>query len=74
MALITDRGITLVGVSLANLGTDSAIQLTLPYEDTRPNALDSVLDNIHDRFGTDAITRAVLVSHDQGFSVPLLPD
>lgn len=31
LPLITDRGITLVGVSLANLDTDSAIQLALPY-------------------------------------------
>ena len=74
LPLITDRGITLVGVSLANLDADSAIQLALPYEDTRPNALDSALDDIRDRFGTDAITRAVLVGRDQGFSVPLLPD
>ena len=74
LPLITDRGITLVGVSLVNLDADSAIQLALPYEDTRPNALDSALDDIRDRFGTDAITRAVLVGRDQGFSVPLLPD
>ena len=74
LPLITDRGITLVGVSLVNLDADSAIQLALPYEDTRPNPLDSALDDIRDRFGTDAITRAVLVGRDQGFSVPLLPD
>ena len=74
LPLITDRGITLVGVSLVNLDADSAIQLALPYEATRPNPLDSALDDIRDRFGTDAITRAVLVGRDQGFSVPLLPD
>jgi DNA polymerase IV len=29
---------------------------------------------VRDRFGTDAITRAVLVGRDTGISVPLLPD
>jgi DNA polymerase IV len=29
---------------------------------------------VRDRFGTAAITRAVLLGRDQGPSVPLLPD
>jgi DNA polymerase IV len=33
-----------------------------------------VLDDIRERFGSDAITRAVLLGRDHGPSVPLLPD
>ncbi len=32
------------------------------------------LDDLRDRCGPDAITRAVLLDRDQGHSVPLLPD
>ncbi len=72
--LIEDRGITLLGVSLGNLDDDGAIQLALPFDRLRPNDLDAALNDIRDRFGSAAITRAVLVGRDQGFSVPLLPD
>ena len=33
-----------------------------------------VLDDVRDRFGTTAITRAVLLHRDQGVVMPLLPD
>ena len=72
--LIEDRGITLLGVSLGNLDDDGASQLALPFDRLRPNDLDAALNDIRDRFGSAAITRAVLVGRDQGFSVPLLPD
>jgi DNA polymerase-4 len=29
---------------------------------------------VRERFGTDAITRAVLLGRDPGLTVPLLPD
>jgi DNA polymerase-4 len=29
---------------------------------------------VHDRFGSAALTRGVLVGRDTGMSVPLLPD
>jgi DNA polymerase-4 len=71
---IEARGITLVGVSLLNLDDDGAIQLALPLDrDSRP-ALDLALDDIRDRFGSAAITRAVLLGRDPGITVPLLPD
>ena len=38
------------------------------------HALDAALDDVRDRFGSAAITRAVLLGRDQGLSVPLLPD
>ncbi len=74
LPLIERRGITLIGVSLANLGDGGAIQLALPLDRAQPAALDAALDRIRDRFGSDAVTRAVLLGRDQGPAVPLLPD
>jgi DNA polymerase-4 len=74
MPMIEARGITLLGVALANLAHDDAVQLALPLDRAPPNALDAALDDIRDRFGSRAITRAVLVGRDQGLTVPLLPD
>lgn len=74
MPTITSRGVTLLGVSLANLHNDDAIQLMLPFEDQEPGALDAALDHVRDRFGASAVTRAALLGRDTGFSVPLLPD
>jgi DNA polymerase IV len=73
MPMIERRGLTLVGVSLGNLEDGGAIQLALPL-DRPPGALDAALDEVRDRFGAAAITRAVLLGRDQGLSVPLLPD
>jgi DNA polymerase-4 len=72
--LIQRQGLTLVGVSLANLHDDGAIQLALPFDRQRAGALDATLDDLRDRFGSAAVTRAVLLGRDQGPSVPLLPD
>jgi DNA polymerase-4 len=73
MPMIKRQGVTLVGVALGNLEDDGAIQLALPF-DERAGALDAALDEVRDRFGSAAITRAVLLGRDQGLSVPLLPD
>jgi DNA polymerase IV len=73
MPMIRRQGITLVGVAVANLDDSGVIQLTLPFE--RHNGdLDAALDQVRERFGTDAVTRAVLLGRDQGLTVPLLPD
>ena len=72
--MIERRGITLVGVSISNLVDATAVQLALPFDRASGIALDAALDEIRDRFGTDAITRAVLLGHNQGLVVPLLPD
>jgi DNA polymerase-4 len=68
------QGLTLIGVALSNLDNDDAIQLTLPFDSHESDDLDSALDNVRDRFGSAAITRAVLLGDDNGPSVPLLPD
>jgi DNA polymerase-4 len=69
--LIARRGITLVGVALSNLEDAGPGQLPL---DDRTATLDSTLDELRDRFGTEVITRAVLLDRDTGPDVPRLPD
>ena len=74
MPMIERQGLTLVGVALGNLTDDRAIQLALPFGEHCAGALDATLDSVRDRFGSAAITRAVLLGRDHGPSVPLLPD
>jgi DNA polymerase IV len=71
--MIERQGLTLVGVTVANFDDDGVVQLTLPF-DWRREALDAALDEVCDRFGPAAVTRAVLLGRDRGLSVPLLPD
>ena len=68
------RGLTLVGVAVANLENDRPMQLTLPFDGPGTAALDAALDEIRDRYGTTAVTRAVLLGRDPGLVMPLLPD
>lgn len=72
--LIEEQGCTLIGVTLANLDNDDAIQMALPFDRRWVPALDEALDELKERYGSSAVTRAVLLGRDQGFSVPLLPD
>ncbi len=72
--MIERRGITLIGVALSNLGDSGAVQLALPLDRRDPIALDTALDNVRERFGSAAITRAALIGRGQGVTVPLLPD
>ena len=68
------QGLTLIGVAVGNLDDDDAIQLELPFDRPAASALDAALDDVRDRFGSAAVTRAVLLGRDQGMSVPMLPD
>ncbi len=72
--LIRRRGITLIGLSFGNLLDDDAIQLSLPFDRHATAALDGVLDDVKERFGAEAVGRAVLLGRHPGISVPLLPD
>ena len=74
MPTIERRGLTLVGVAVANLENDLPAQLMLPLDGYSSGALDAALDEVRVRFGSAAITRAVLLGRDQGLSPPLLPD
>jgi DNA polymerase-4 len=72
--MIESRGITLVGIALSNLADDSDVQLVLPFERQPAGALDASLDALRERFGSQSVTRAVLLGRDPGIQVPLLPD
>lgn len=72
--LIEAQGLTLVGISLTNLENENRIQLTLPFERPQHAALDVALDEVRDRFGSAAVTRAVLLGRNPGLAMPLLPD
>ncbi|MFW0783417.1 DNA polymerase IV [Gordonia sp. CPCC 206044] len=74
MPLIRDRGCTLIGLSLTNLDDHDSIQLTLPFEADHGAELDIAMDQLRDRFGRDAVTRAVLVGRHHGDDAPMLPD
>ncbi len=71
--LIERRGLTLVGVAVGNLDDDGAVQLHLPF-DRHTRALDTALDEVRERFGGTAVTRAVLLGRDPAMSVPMLAD
>ena len=72
--MIERQGLTLLGISLTNLYDVDAVQLALPFDAQRASALDATVDSVRERYGSAAITRAVLLGRDQGISVPLLPD
>jgi DNA polymerase-4 len=74
MPTIERRGLTLVGVAVANLENADAVQLLLPFDRRDEQALDAALDEVRERFGSTAITRAVLLGRDGGIAMPLLPD
>lgn len=72
MPTIERRGLTLVGITVANLGDRRGVQLPLPF-DGRATALDAVLDEVRDRFGPSAMTRAVLLGRGERHSAWLFP-
>jgi DNA polymerase-4 len=75
--MISQRGLTLVGIAVGNLGgrgADGAVQLLLPLEGAPSAALDGAMDRIKDRFGATALTRGVLLGRDPGWEMPMLPD
>jgi DNA polymerase IV len=74
MPMIRRQGITLIGIAVANLDDSGAIQLTLPFDRQSGTALDAALDEVRERFGSGAVTRAALLGRDPGLTVPLLPD
>jgi len=70
---IDRRGLTLVGVAVGNLQEGRSLQLALPF-DRDSDALDAALDEVWQRFGSQAVTRAVLLDRGRGVEMPLLPD
>ena len=74
LPMIEDQGLTLIGIAVANLDNNHALQLEFPFDGDVGNALDTALDDVQHRFGSSAVTRAVLLGKDQGLTVPQLPD
>jgi DNA polymerase-4 len=72
--LIVDRGLTLVGVAVANLENDDALQLPLPFHPRDALVLDEAVDQVRDRYGSEAVTLALLLGRDRGYTMPMLPD
>jgi DNA polymerase-4 len=72
--MIRERGLTLVGMTIADLDDATSIQLSLPFNRTANGALDDALDNVRDRFGASAVKRAVLLGRREGVQIPMLPD
>ncbi len=58
--LVERRGLTLVGITVTNLG-GAAGQLALPLDGRDHTALEAALDRVRDRYGAGAVTRATLV-------------
>src|SRR5262245_35205078 len=71
--MIETRGLTLVGISVGNLADHEPVQLALPF-DRLTRSLDVAVDDVRERFGNRALTRAVLLDTDQRPEMPLLPD
>ncbi|MDQ4068874.1 MAG: DNA polymerase IV [Actinomycetota bacterium] len=74
LPMVRRRGLTLVGVAVGNLDDAGAVQLALPFDRAAGGSLDVALDAVRQRFGPEAVTRAVLLGRHTGLSVPLLPD
>jgi DNA polymerase-4 len=72
---IDRRGLTLIGVTVANLDPRAhGRQLELPLEGPSLDALDAVVDEVRTRIGPGALTRATLLHRDTGLSHWLFPD
>jgi DNA polymerase-4 len=72
--LVERRGLTLIGVTIANLENDLPFQLCLPFDLDDFELLDAALDEIRNRYGPTAITRGILVGRRALPEMPLLPD
>ena len=74
MPMLEQRGVTLVGISVANLDDALPRQLALALEARSSTELDEAIDSVRERFGSQAISRGVLVGRGEGIEMPLLPD
>lgn len=71
---IAERGVTLIGVSLSQLGPADGVPPELPLQWDDGARLDTVLDAVRDRFGASSVARAAQLGRDPGWSTPVLPE
>ncbi|WP_109209720.1 MULTISPECIES: DNA polymerase IV [Microbacterium] len=71
---IAERGITLIGVSFAQLARADSVPPELPIDWDDGVRLDTVLDAVRDRFGAASVSRAAQLGRDPGWSTPVLPE
>ena len=71
---IAERGITLIGISLSQLGRADDVPPELPIDWEEGARLDTVLDAVRDRFGAKSVARAAQLGRDPGWDAPLLPE
>jgi DNA polymerase-4 len=72
--LVDERGVTLLGISVANLDpADAGIQLELSLDGPSLEPLDAVVDQVRERFGAGAVTRATLLGRSEQLSPWLFP-
>ena len=72
--MIERRGLTMIGVAIANLDDDGIVQLALPFA-ARAVARSTPLSTMYAKSsGRASVTRAVLLHRGEGLSVPMLPD
>ena len=74
MPVIERRGLTMVGIAVTNLADGRAVQLRLRVDRHGDADLDAAVDEVRERYGPQAVIRAVLLGRDEGWSVPMLPD
>jgi DNA polymerase IV len=72
--LIAERGLTMIGFSVANINRSGAQQLELPFDGPPQFALDEAVDLVRRRYGTAALTRGTLLGHSPGLETPRLPE
>ena len=73
--MMFERGLSMLGVAVGNLDDTGSHQLELPFAgDVAPLALDVAVDDVRERYGLSAVTRATLLGREQGLEMPMLPD
>jgi len=73
--LIAERGLTLLGFSVANTDNGGSEQLELPFDGSPDTAaVDCAIDLVRERFGNACLARGVLVDAHPDLEMPMLPD
>lgn len=73
--MMVERGLSMLGVAVGNLDDTGSHQLELPFAgDAAPLSLDVAVDDVRERYGLSAVTRATLLGREQGSEMPMLPD